>query len=90
MIVLINNGDAWKMQFDLMYICQHAGKRVKYYDERGRSHSFVPFTLVHARKIFRLIKQNADEGYIINADLFIKQQAEITGDKRVLEQWEKA
>jgi len=90
MIVIINNGDAWTMQFDLMYICIHAGKRARYYDERGNAHSYIPFTLVHARKIFRLIKKYADEGYIINADLFIKKYAADTGEKRILEQWEKA
>lgn len=90
MIVIINNGDAWKMQFDLMYICRHAGQRAKYYDQYGKSYSFIPFKLTTARKIFRLIKQHADEGYIINAELFIKEQAKITGDNRVLEQWEKA
>lgn len=90
MIVIINNGDAWKMQFDITYICTHAGKRARYYDERGNAHSYIPFTLVHARKIFRLIKQYADEGYVINTMLYIKRHSQETGDKRILEQWEKA
>lgn len=90
MIVIINNGDAWKMQFDITYICNHAGKRARYYDEHGRAHSYIPFTLVHARKIFRLIKQYADEGYIVNTMLYIKRHSQVTGEKRILEQWEKA
>lgn len=90
MIVIINNGDAWKMQFDITYICNHAGKRARYYDERGNAHSYIPFTLVHARKIFRLIKQYAVEGYVINTMLYIKRYSQETGNIRILEQWEKA
>lgn len=89
MNVYITN-DAWKMTIDLTYVCENAGKRDRWYDERGNAHSYIPFTLVHARKIFRLIKQYAGEGNFINAMLYIKRHSRETGDKRILEQWEKA
>ena len=90
MVAYINYGDAWKMQFDIMYICRHAGKRGRYYDERGNAHSYIPFTLVHARKIFRLIKKYGDEGVVLNTALYIKRYSQETGNIRILEQWEKA
>lgn len=90
MVAYINYGDAWKMQFDIMYICWNAGKRARYYDERGNAHSYIPFTLVHARKIFRLIKNYGDEGVILNTMLYIKRYSQETGNIRILEQWEKA
>lgn len=90
MVVTIHYGDAWTMTFDIMYICIHAGKRARYYDERGNAHSYIPFTLVHARKIFRLVKKYADEGVVLNTALYIKRYSQETGNIRILEQWVKA
>ena len=46
----------WHMDINLEYVCVHAGLRDKWYNRHGNSHTYIPFTLMHARKIFRLIK----------------------------------
>lgn len=85
MIVQLHN-DAWKMTIDITYVCENAGKRDRWYDERGQAHSFIPFTLIHARKIFRLIKEYADVEDLLKADNYISEFE----DRRIIEQWEKA
>lgn len=85
MIVQLHN-DAWKMTIDITYVCENAGKRDRWYDERGQAHSFIPFTLIHARKIFRLIKEYADVEDLLKVDNYISEFE----DRRIIEQWEKA
>lgn len=85
MIVTLHN-DAWKITIDLTYVCENSGKRDRWYDERGQAHSFIPFTLIHARKIFRLIKEYADVEDLLKVDNYISEFE----DRRVIEQWEKA
>lgn len=80
----------WDMRLNITYICERAGLRDKWYDRQGNSHTYIPFTLTHARKIFRLIKNYADEGVILNTALYIKRYSRETGNIRILEQWEKA
>lgn len=89
MIVEIKNG-AWQMTIDLLYVCVHAGQRARYYDDKMRAHSYIPFTYIHARKIFRLIKHYGDSLTIRKAGNFIKLYCGQHDDKRIWEQWEKA
>lgn len=89
MIIEINDF-AWNMKIDLTYVCDRAGQREKYYDQYLRAHSYIPFKLTQARKIFRLIKQYADEGVALNALLYIKRYSQETGRICVLREWEKA
>ena len=89
MLIEINNF-AWNMKIDLTYVCNHAGQCEKYYDQYLKARSYIPFKLTQARKIFRLIKQYADEGVVLNATLYIKRYSQETGNIRILEQWEKA
>ena len=84
------DGYGWHMNIDIKYVCTHAGERDRWYDEHMRAHSYIPFTLMHARKIFRLIKQYGDDGIILNTALYIKRYSQETGNKRILEQWVKA
>ena len=89
MIIEINNF-AWNMKIDLTYVCNRAGQREKYYDQYLKAHSFIPFKLTQARKIFRLIKQYADIDDYYIAETYIKDYAAYKNDARILEQWEKA
>ena len=59
MIVTINHSDFghhWTMMFDLEFICENVGKRVK--DDDG---TYTPLTIPHTRKIFKLIKKYKDD-----------------------------
>ena len=49
------------MDLDITYVCDHAGKRDRYYDNFYKEHSYIPLTLTRARKIFRLVKKYADD-----------------------------
>ena len=79
MIVTINHSDfghCWTMTFDLEFICENAGKRVK--DDDG---TYTPLTIPHTRKIFKLIRQYKDDCEDI--DEYLKKYP------RLLEIWKK-
>lgn len=80
----------WDMELDITYICERAGMRDRWYDQYYKAHSYIPFTLTHARKIFRLIKNYADEETIIKTEKYVKEYCEKINNKKVIEQWEKA
>ena len=80
----------WHMDINLEYVCVQAGLRDKWYDQHGNSHTYIPFTMVHARKIFRLIKTYAEPEVLINAETYVLEYAQTHDNKRIWEQWEKA
>lgn len=80
----------WDMDLDITYVCDHAGKLDRYYDQYYKAHSYIPFTLTHARKIFRLVKKYADDETIIKTEKYIREYCEKINNQRVIEQWEKA
>lgn len=80
----------WHMDINLEYVCVRAGLRDKWRDQHGNSHTYIPFTLVHARKIFRLIKEYAESEVLINAESYVWEYAQTHHNKRIWEQWEKA
>jgi len=57
MIVFIYNR-TWKMNVDLEYVCENAGKRDFWIDEHYHKHPYVPFTMNQAKKILKLVYKN--------------------------------